>query len=147
RPPNLLRSARARIRARDQETPGLLGEAAKRKGWGLMLQRLLLGAVLSAVVVVSPALAVEPFVGRWAVTPEICNTHGGDTAKNSALVATDTSLWWFDGQCRIGKMYKAKAVYVQAHCGAKDVSVTLEAQGDRMRITWDRKVEELKRCK
>ncbi len=46
--------------------------------------------------------------------------HGGDSAANSALVATDTSLWWFDGFCRIGKMYKATAVYVQAHCGGKD---------------------------
>ena len=45
-------------------------------------------------------------------------------------------------------MYKAKAVYVQAHCGAKgDVPVTLDAQGDRMRVTWgNAKPEELKRC-
>ena len=56
--------------------------------------------------------------------------HGGDSAATSALVATDTSLWWFDGYCRIGKMYKAKAVYVQAHCGGKgDVPVTLDAAG------------------
>ena len=69
------------------------------------------------------------FVGRWAVKPELCSSHGGDTPQTAALVATDTSLWWFDGYCRIGKMYKAKAVYVQAHCGAKgDVSVTLDAQ-------------------
>ncbi len=45
-------------------------------------------------------------------------------------------------------MYKAKAVYVQAHCGAKDdVAVTLDAQGNRMRVTWGKaKPEELKRC-
>ena len=30
RPPDLLRSARARLRARDQEAAGLLGEAAER---------------------------------------------------------------------------------------------------------------------
>jgi hypothetical protein len=39
-------------------------------------------------------------------------------------------------------MYKAKAVYVQAHCGTKDVPVTLDAQG----VTSDRKVEDMKRC-
>ena len=51
-------------------------------------------------------------------------------AQTAALVATDTSLWWFDGYCRIGKMYKAKAVYVQAHCGVEgDVPVTLDADG------------------
>ena len=86
----------------------------------------------------SPVSAAEQFVGRWAVTPEVCGAMGGDTARNSALVATDTSLSWFDGYCRIGKMYKAHAVYVQTHCGSK---------GDRMKITWDKKVEELRRCK
>jgi hypothetical protein len=46
-------------------------------------------------------------------------------------------------------MYKAKAVYVQAHCGSKgDVPVTLDAHGDHMRVTWDRKtIEEMKRCR
>jgi hypothetical protein len=44
-------------------------------------------------------------------------------------------------------MYKAKAVYVQAHCGAKDVPVTLDAAGNKMRVTWGgAKPEELKRC-
>ena len=97
---------------------------------------------------VSSASAAEQFVGRWAVTPEVCGAMGGDTSRNSALVATDTSLWWYDGYCRVGKIYKVKAVYVQAHCGSKgDVSVTLDAQGDRMKVTWDKKVEELRRCK
>ena len=97
-------------------------------------------------VLASSALAQEAFVGRWAVNPQMCSGRG-DTAETSALVATDSSLWWFDGYCRIGKMYKAKAVYVQAHCfGKGDVPVTLDAKGDRMRVTWDRKAEELKRC-
>jgi hypothetical protein len=45
-------------------------------------------------------------------------------------------------------MYKAKAVYVQAHCGEKgDVAVTLDAQGNRMHVTWGKaKPEDLKRC-
>ncbi|MSP47011.1 MAG: hypothetical protein EXQ83_14475 [Xanthobacteraceae bacterium] len=95
---------------------------------------------------VSCALAAEPFIGRWAVKPEACRGQD-DTAQTAALVATDTLLWWFDGYCRIGKMYKAKAVYVQVHCGAKDVPVTLDAQGDCMRVNWGTaKAEELKRC-
>ena len=94
------------------------------------------------------ASAQEQFVGRWAATPELCSSHGGDSAANSALVATDTSLWWFDGQCRIGKMYKTTAVYVQAHCDGKgDVSVTLDAKGNRMRVTWGHtKPADLQRC-
>ena len=72
---------------------------------------------------------------------------GGSSAATAALTATDTSLSWFDGTCRIAKMYKAKAVYVQAHCPKEDVAVTLDAQGSRMRVTWGKsKPEELKRC-
>ena len=55
----------------------------------------------------------EQFIGRWAISPQVCASHGGDNAASAALVATDTSLSWFEGTCRIGKMYKAKAVYVQ----------------------------------
>jgi hypothetical protein len=102
-------------------------------------------AMLSCVI--APAFASEAFVGRWAVKPEVCGSRGGDTSATSALVATDTSLWWYDGYCSIGKMYKAKAVYVQAHCDGKDVAVTLDATGDRLRVIWAGKAQELKRCK
>jgi hypothetical protein len=112
-----------------------------------MIKAVLAACALSAGLV-SFASAAEQFVGRWAVTPAVCGAMGGDTAQTSALVATDTSLWWFDGYCRIAKMYKVRAVYVQAHCGAKgDVPVTLDAQGDRMKITWNKKIEDLRRCK
>jgi hypothetical protein len=110
-----------------------------------MRSPLVIGVILAALV--SSAQAQEAFIGRWAVSPDMC--HGsGDGPQTSALVATDTSLWWFDGYCRIGKMYKTKAFYVQAHCGSKDVPVTLDAEGDRMRVTWNRaKTEDLKRCR
>jgi hypothetical protein len=95
---------------------------------------------------VSAACAEEAFVGRWAVKPEMCSGNG-QTAATAALVATGTSLWWFDGYCRIGKMYKARAVYVQAHCGSKgDIPVTLDAHGDRMRVTWNGSTEQMTRC-
>lgn len=109
-----------------------------------MFRLLVLAGAFGAMV--SSAFATEPFVGRWAVNAEACSSRGA-SAATSALIATDTSLWWFDGFCRIGKMYKAKAVYVQAHCGANDVSVTLDAQGNTMRVTWGKgKPEDLKRC-
>jgi hypothetical protein len=98
---------------------------------------------------VSSALAVESFVGRWAVKPEAC-LGNGETAATAPLVATDSSLSWFDGTCRIGKMYKAgNAVYLQAHCGGKgDIPVTLDTSGDRMRVTWNRaRTEEMRRCR
>src|SRR5665213_1961089 len=105
----------------------------------MMLQRWVLVAALGAAMM-SSALAVEPFVGRWAAKPEVCSSHGGDSAATAALVATNTTLWWFAGYCRIGKMYKAgQAVYVQAHCGDKgDVPITLDRHGDHLRVTWAR---------
>jgi len=113
-----------------------------------MFRRWLWAACVISAAMVSSAPAQEQFVGRWAVKLEVCAARGGETPETSALVATDTSLWWFDGYCRIGKMYKAKAIYVQAHCWGKgDVPVTLDAQGDRMRVTWAGTREELRRCK
>ena len=116
-------------------------------GWAVMRRCLSLAACVIAAWV-SSAYAAEQFVGRWAVNAEVCASHGGSSAATSALVATGTSLWWFDGYCSIGKMYKAKAVYVQAHCGSKgDVSVTLDATGDRMKVTWNKaKPEDMRRC-
>jgi hypothetical protein len=112
-----------------------------------MLRRLVLAGCAVGAIAGSSAHATEAFVGRWAAKPEVCSSHGGSTAATSAFVATDTSLWWFDGNCQIGKMYKAQAVYVQAHCSSGDVPVTLDARGDRMRVTWGRsKPEELRRC-
>jgi hypothetical protein len=112
-----------------------------------MLRPALLAACALGIAGVSAAHATEQFIGRWAVSSQVCASHGGDNAASAALVATDTSLSWFEGTCRIGKMYKAKAVYVQAHCDGKDVSVTLDATGDRMRVTWGHaKAEDLKRC-
>jgi hypothetical protein len=81
-----------------------------------MMSRLLLAAAALSAVMASSARAEEAFVGRWAVKTEVCASRSGDTPQTSALVATDTSLWSYEGYCRIGKMYKAKAVYVQAHC-------------------------------
>jgi hypothetical protein len=98
---------------------------------------------------VSSVLAAESFLGRWAVTPAACQGQGGNAAT-APLVATGAWLTWFDGPCRIGKMYKAgHAVYLQAHCPAKgDVPVTLNASGDRMRVTWgNARFEEMRRCK
>ena len=71
RPPDLLRSAGARLRARNQEAPGLLGEASQGQGRTLMLRRLVLAACAIGAAWVSSAFAAEPFVGRWAVKAEV----------------------------------------------------------------------------
>jgi hypothetical protein len=115
-----------------------------------MKRLVLMTCVVGAVAIMSPAHAVEAFIGRWAMKPDVCNAFSGSTALTTPLVATDTSITWFDGYCRVGKMYKAgHAVYLQMHCSSKgDVPVTLSAYGDRMRVTWGgAKFEEMRRCK
>jgi hypothetical protein len=106
------------------------------------------GAVGAALLVCSSAFAAEPWVGRWAVSPSACGI-GGSTPMTAALVVNDTSLNWYSGHCRIGKMYKlGQAAYIEARCFDASVPVTLEPRGDRMRVTWNRaKAENLQRCK
>jgi len=98
-----------------------------------------------------PADAAEAFVGRWAISPQACTGYG-NTLLTAPLVASDTTVRWYQGACRIGKMYKlGTAVYIQAHCDGEttaDTPITLDARGaDRLRVTWNRgKTEELRRC-
>jgi hypothetical protein len=56
-----------------------------------MLLRLVLAVCAISASPLSSALAAEPFVGRWAIKPEICTGHG-DTAATASLVATDTAV-------------------------------------------------------
>jgi hypothetical protein len=96
-----------------------------------------------------PAFATEPWIGRWAVNQSACGI-GGNSPTTAALVVNDTSLNWYSGHCRIGKMYKlGQTGYIQAHCSdSTDVPVTLDPKGDRMRVNWNRgKAEDLQRCK
>jgi hypothetical protein len=105
--------------------------------------------IAAAVTAVSPASAVEPWVGRWAVSQSACG-FGGNRPATAALVVNDISLNWYSRHCRIGKMYKVgQTAYVQARCwDANDVPVTLDPKADRMRVTWNRgKAEDLQRCK
>jgi len=107
------------------------------------------GCAMSAAMA-SSALAVEPYIGKWAVDPARCASMGGDSPATATLVATESGLNWFSGYCRIGKMYKAgQAFYIQARCASgDDVPVTLDPRGDRMLVSWNRgKPAEMRRCK
>lgn len=114
------------------------------------LWRLPASAVL--LVVCGVAHAAEPFIGRWAINPVGC-TIDGDTSETAPLVATATTIKWFVASCKIAKMYKTgSAVHIQARCSAEGQAsmtpITLDARGDRMRVTWDgSKVEDMRRCK
>jgi hypothetical protein len=114
------------------------------------MRRTFIPAVVAAAAAVSPALASEAFVGRWALDPANCMKFGS-AGTAAPLTVYDTSLSWVSGFCRFGKMYKAgQAVYIQAHCTAEgkgNVPVTLEAHGDRMRVAWDGStIGEMRRC-
>ena len=113
------------------------------------MRRLVLLIYAAGVVLAGPAIAIEAFVGHWAMKPEACK-GSGNTPATAPLIANDKSVGWFGGSCRIHKMYKlGQVIYVQALCvDGKNIPITLDARGDRMRVTWDRgKPEELRRCK
>jgi hypothetical protein len=106
-------------------------------------------AAVCVAALTSLAYAAEPFVGRWGVSAAAC-AGPGDSAARAVLVTSATTLSWFGNYCRIGKVYKAgEAVYLQAHCwGEGDIPVTLDARGDRMRVTWNRaKLADMQRCR
>jgi hypothetical protein len=118
-----------------------------------MLRRLIwvictIGAIGAAA---APATAAEAFIGRWAISPTACSGYG-NTLQTAPLIASDTTVRWYQGACRIGKMYKlGAAVYIQARCDGDtttDTPITLEPRGaDRLRVTWNRgRTEELRRC-
>jgi len=116
-----------------------------------MLLRVVLVVCALVAAATLPAYAVEPFVGRWAISPAACSGLG-DTLLTAPLIASDMTVRWYPGTCRIGKMYKlGTAVYIQAHCfgdSASDTPITLEPRGDKLRVTWNRgRTEELRRCK
>ena len=79
RPENLLRSAGARVRARNPQAARLLGEAAQREKRGLMVHGMVLAVAALGAAATFPAHAVEPWVGRWAVSPAGCALFGGGT--------------------------------------------------------------------
>ena len=113
-----------------------------------MPKRWLIAACIVAGVPTS-ACAGEAFVGRWAVTASACNSLGS-TPATAPLVASDTSVSWYGGTCRMHKIYKlGHVVYAQAIClDGRNIPITLDAVGDRMKVSWDRaKIEELRRCK
>jgi hypothetical protein len=113
---------------------------------GLMSSGVLLLAATSG------ADATEPHIGRWSIDPVGC-TVLGDTSSTAPMFVTKTTVKWFVADCKIGRMYKVgHAMHIQARCSneGKIVStpITLEARGDRLRVTWDGvKVEDMRRCK
>ncbi len=112
--------------------------------WRLLLP-VLAANILSAV----PTLAAEAFVGRWAISATVCNGYGS-TAATAPLVASDKSVSWYGDSCRVHKMYKlGQVIYLQALCAdGKNIPITFDARGDRMKVTWaSAKPEELRRCR
>ena len=116
----------------------------------MRIRSILLAGAISAATV-TPVVATEAFVGRWAITSSAC-TGTGTTPATAPLNATETAVRWFGDPCRIHKMYKiGTAVYVQARCfgdRTTETPITLDARGDRMLVAWNgAKSQELHRCK
>ncbi len=94
----------------------------------------------------------ESFVGRWSIDPAGCASEG-NTAATAPLIATATSVRWFAAECKFARMYKVgHTVHIQARCTNEgrvvSTPITLEARGDRLRVTWDGvRVQDMRRCR
>ena len=109
-------------------------------------------ALVALAMSVLPAYAAgDETRGRWGASEAACSAWSGSTAADTALMVTSYAVVWYDGFCRIGRMYKTgKAVHMEAHCwnqGDRATPVTLEASGNRMKASWNRgPATLLKRC-
>jgi hypothetical protein len=98
---------------------------------------------------VTPAVAGEPFDGRWTSDPAACAEE--DSAA-SPLVVTSQSLTWPGVACMVGTSYRVgDAWHIGAHClgegMASNVAIRLTMRGERLILDWPRaRREELRRC-
>ena len=121
RPSAILRSARARLRARDQQAAGLLGEAAQGAGRGVTRELVLVVCARWR----TPALAAGTFYGRWALNRAAC----AQDAVTGPLVVSAQALQWPDTVCRVRTSYRVGDTWhIGARCpdAASDVPVGLQ---------------------
>ena len=131
--PAVLQSARTRLRARDQEAPRLLGEAAQGTGRGMKFVRGRLWLWLLAAQLTASA-AADSVNGRWALDESACTRYFG-TAAQSPLIVSESALRWSSDACRIERTYKTgDTVHIQAKCwgdGRREVDPGLAAPARR----------------
>ena len=87
-----------------------------------------------AALIAGPAPAAESFYGRWAVDPAACAAGGTVMAP---LQVTPLALQWPDTVCRVQRSYRVgDSWHIGARCPdvASDVAVTLQLQGERLRV-------------
>src|SRR5207244_1814875 len=121
------------------ETAGVLGKAQEGAGPAVTPGRVALAAA-SFLAVVAPALAAEPFDGRWAADPSAC---AGEGVGASPTVVTSQSLTWPGATCTVGTSYR---VWDALHIGARwfcegmvsNVAIKLAMRGGRLILDWPR---------
>ena len=105
--------------------------------------------VACALASATPAVAGEPFDGRWANDAQVCTS---EAAAMPLLVVNSLSLRWREAACAIRTSYRVRdAWHIGARCWADGVSanvpIKLELRGERLVLDWaGAPAEELKRC-
>src|SRR5262249_24068793 len=105
--------------------------------------------VLAGGLVVTPAMAAEPFDGRWAADLSRCAGEGGPASR---LIVSSHALRWREAVCAIRTSYRVgDAWHIGARCWAagasSSVPIKLRMRGERMLLDWaGAPAEELQRC-
>ena len=108
-----------------------------------------LGGLRVVAVAIGPAVAAEPFDGRWAADAQACT---GDSGGASPLVVNSLSLQWRDAACVVRTSYRVRdAWHIGARCWGEgvvsNVPITLRDRGDQLLLDWaGAPAEELRRC-
>lgn len=117
-----------------------------------MILRALPGcAVLLTVLWVSPALAAEPWLGRWVSDLKYCKDEG-DTAETMPLILRERTIEWFVARCTYrGATKRGDTWRISARCSAEGetspTTIALRMRGSKLAIGWGKApVEERQRC-
>jgi hypothetical protein len=97
----------------------------------------------------APALAAEPFDGRWAPAAQVCSSESGAA---QVVVVDSRALRWHDAACTVATSYRVgDAWHIGARCWGEgaisSIPITLRVQGGRLLLDWPgARAEELARC-
>jgi hypothetical protein len=94
-------------------------------------------ALAVLMLVATPALAAEPWIGRWARETKYC-AKPGESGNETPMAFTRTTARWF-GTCKIRSIRKQSSVWVlKAKCpSAKSLlQINLSMQGEKLQAFW-----------
>jgi len=93
--------------------------------------------VIAILAGVAPAIAAEPWIGRWAEEAKFC-TRPGSSGNETPMTFTHTTARWF-GTCNIRSIRRQGGSWVlKAKCprNGATLQIWLSREGEKLRAAW-----------